>query len=165
MTQGLLISPELPTKRSKLTSLYMYMGKILKSQFIENYWRLMYHIWHRYFINQKHGNISTWRLMDDPWPLFQGHMNTCFRWLILFLINRTPTFEEACIPYIYKYSGEIWLKFQPNFSWIFVNVWDTCFFKCWCSVDQKWLPCPYLMKTGKWSVTCKRMCTEYWLTT
>ena len=30
-------------------------GKILKSHFFEDCWRLMYHIWHTYFINQEYG--------------------------------------------------------------------------------------------------------------
>ena len=40
---------DLFNRKVKLTFLYIYMGKILKSQFFEDLWKLMYHIWHRYF--------------------------------------------------------------------------------------------------------------------
>ena len=158
--------------------MYIYMGKILKSQFIENFWRLMYHIWLRYFINQKHGNISTSRLMDGLWPLFPGHMNTC--------IN----------DFFFEAPGPMSVKFLQNICRCMGYILLQMVAVCW----QKWLPCPYMFKTvqkssspelrkrkhsfaeidheifstvilslpliqeGKLSVTCERMCTEYWLT-
>ena len=42
-----------------LTSLCMHIGKKVKSKFINNYWRVMYHNSHTNFINQEHGNISS----------------------------------------------------------------------------------------------------------
>ena len=47
------------------------LQKILKSQLFKNYWRLMYQIWHTYFNNQEHGNISMSRSTDDLWPFLK----------------------------------------------------------------------------------------------
>ena len=57
--------------KGQLTLICIYMGKILKSLFFNDCWRLMYYIWHRYFINLGYGNISMSGSVGDLWPCFK----------------------------------------------------------------------------------------------
>ena len=102
---------------------------MLKSQFFENYWRLINHIWHRFFINLTHKNISTLSLMDDLWPLFQGHMNT--HW--------NDFFSEA--------SGPISTKLLLNVCRFMgcIHVFPQMVAVC----STKWPPCPIVLKAAE----------------
>ena len=84
----------------KLTSLCMHMGKKVKRQFFKNYWSLISHIWHTYFINKEHENIWMSRSTDDLWPSSQGHMDSHFKWLLC----RRPWASCNQISYLASYK-------------------------------------------------------------
>ena len=75
---GAMLTLDLSTKRAVWLSSAFIWERYWKVNFSKDYWWLMYYIWHTYFINQEHENISMSKRMGDLWPLLQGPMNSHF---------------------------------------------------------------------------------------
>ena len=86
----------------------------------------MYYIWHTYFINQEHENISMSRYMGDLWPLFQGPMNSHFQ-------------TTSAL----KSQGQLWPYFIFNLLGLGEQKFIQMVAVCW----PRWPICPYMVKT------------------
>ena len=62
---------DISTKRSSWLPYSFTWEHYWKGNFLRTVWRLMYHIWHRYFIGQENGNILVEKKKLCMWKMFR----------------------------------------------------------------------------------------------
>ena len=126
-----MLTFDLSTKMVSLTLLCIYIGKILKSQFFKDCWRLIYYIWHTYLLTK---NMKIFQCQGQ-WMTF----DLCFKVPVNSLFQTTSALKPESHLWPYFIFNLLGLGEQKLIQMVTV---------CW----PRWSPCPYMVKTlGKFS--------------